>query len=654
MFRTMYLPSSLLSFYFFLSLLLSLSDLSHAQQAYVNNKQLNCYNNLSVTKGFLCNGPQKSCNSYLTFRSHPPYNSAVTIAYLLGSDASDIAKLNNISDIDTVPIDILLIVPVKCTCSGNFYQHNANYTLNSASETYLLVANDTYQALTTCQAMMDQNPYESHNLSVGMRLLVPLRCACPTKNQTESGVKFLLTYLIKQGDNVSAIGQMFGVDADSINEANELQENSVIYYFTPILIPLKTEPTPIQTASPPTLPQSPEQSIGPDKGSKASKKWIFVGIGIGVGLLFMALSGFLVWFTRVRSRQSMPIPEVKKLGTDSVDYSAISESQQVGYVSSEGVRYIIESLMVYKFEELQRATEFFSEDHHIKGSVYHGVIKGDNAAIKRMKGDVSNEVNMLKQINHSNVIRLSGFCVHEGNTYLVYEFAEKGSLNDCLHEKGYKNSSSPLGWKQRIQIAHDVADGLNYLHNYISPPYIHKDLKSDNILLDGNFRAKIANFGLATRVVEEEEGLQLTRHVVGTHGYMAPEYIESGVVTPKLDVFAFGVIMLELLSGRDAVSASDDEKKGDLLLSAEIKQVLEGEHVREKLRDFMDPVLRHEYPLDLAFSMAQLAMNCVNQDLCSRPSIPEVFISLSKILSSSLDWDPSYELERSRSLELGK
>ncbi|GAV62574.1 Pkinase domain-containing protein, partial [Cephalotus follicularis] len=186
-----------------------------------------------------------------------------------------------------------------------------------------------------------------------------------------------------------------------------------------------------------------------------------------------------------------------------------------------------------------------------------------------------------------------------------------------------------------------------------NPPYIHKNLKTSNILLDGNFRAKLANFGLARMVENDDQGgVHMTRHVVGTHGYMAPEYIENGVVTPKLDVFGFGVVVLELLSGREA--AAIDKKAGEQLLSAAVIRVLEGDNVREKLRGFIDPSLKNEYPLDLAFSMAQQAKLCVADDPNARPAMSEILVTLSKILSSTLDWDPSDELDCSRSVSSGR
>ncbi|KAL7174894.1 hypothetical protein ACSBR2_028662 [Camellia fascicularis] len=673
---------------------------SSGQQTYVNNKQLDCDNNYANTLGYVCNGVASSCLSYLTFRSTPIYNSPATIGYLLSADPSQIAQINNISDVQTIPTDTLLIVPVNCTCfsnsstntttstvsssssssSSSSYQHNASYVLKTTSETYFTVSNNTYEGLTTCQAMKAQNPNHYYrDLLVGMRLSVPLSCACPTSNQNLSGFNYLLTYLVNWGDSIESIANTFAGAADNqtILLANELSPDSIIFPFTPLLVPLRTHPTKLNTAAlspppPPSPPSSPEFPVG-NNTTTSSPKWVFVGAGVGgAALLLLAFSGFLFCFFFRRRRIQKPVhasppqPTGKTL-SELPDYSAVPPDSKSWSVWSEGVRYATGSLTAYKFEELQKATGFFGESNRIKGSVYRGSFNGDDAAVKVMKGDVSEEINILKQINHSNIIRLSGFCVHDGNTYLVYEYAENGSLSDWLHSnsKTASYSTSNLGWKQRVQIAYDVADALNYLHNYTSPPYIHKNLKTSNILLDPHLRAKVANFGLA-RSLPENQDLQLTRHVVGTHGYMAPEYIENGLVTPKLDVYAFGVVMLELLSGREAArggrdgnnkrNGEDEEEGEEELLSATIRQVLGGENVRDKLRGFIDPCLGHQYPLDLAYSLAQLAKNCIGtrDDLNSRPSMAEAFMTLSKILSSSMDWDPSDELEHSRSLNSGR
>ncbi|GAU14442.1 hypothetical protein TSUD_249820 [Trifolium subterraneum] len=633
---------------------------TNSQQEYVNNKQLDCDNTYNSTSGNICNSIN-SCQSYLTFKSTPNYNTPSSISNLLNTTPSLISQSNNISTIQSFPLETITTVPINCSCSGNkkYYQHNSTYTLKTVGETYFTVANITYQALTTCQALIAQNPsHPVKDLNPGDKITVPLRCACPTKKQSDEGFKYLLTYLVSEGESVSSIADIFGADVQSVYEANELSSTSIIFYFTPLLIPLKNEPPKniIKQASP---PESPPET--PDSGgSSSSKKWVIIGVAVGVVVLILV--GLALFFLCFRRKQPEQPPSRVKQVSDSEtkkisDFNSTTTNTQSWSLSSEGIRYAVDSLTKYKYEELQNATNFFSEENKIKGSVYRASFKGDDAAVKILKGDVSSEINILKRINHANIIRLSGFCVYKGNTYLVYEFAENKSLDDWLHieknknnDEKVKSNSMFLSWFHRVQIAHDVADALNYLHNYANPPHVHKNLKSGNVLLDRNFRGKVSNFGLA-RVMENEgeEGFQLTRHVIGTQGYMAPEYIENGLITPKMDVFAFGVVILELLSGKEVVNDDKNNGLGDQLLSLTVNQVFEGENVREKLKGFMDPNLRDEYPLELAYSMAEIAKRCVAKDLNTRPNVSEVFMVLSKIQSSTLDWDPSDELERSRS-----
>ncbi|XP_050376114.1 protein LYK5-like [Argentina anserina] len=649
------------------SALLLLAAVVHGQQTYVANKQLDCYNDYNSTGGYLCNSVSSSCQSYLTFRSIDPlYNSPTSISYLLDSTPSAIASANNISDVDPIPADTPVLVPVNCSCSGNYSQHNSSYTLKTAADTYFGVANNTYQGLTTCQSLMHQNSYGDRNLTKGLVLQVPVRCACPTAVQVAAGVNYLLVYLVDWGDSIAAIAEQFGVDESALLAANDLSSTDIIYPFTPLLVPLKTKPTPQQLQLPtsPTPSPSPPSPPPPSGGSSNNKKWVFIGVGVGAScLLLLLIVLFFLSKRRHRQRRQSTKPNLKSSGdytpspllpitTSNSDDTTKSWS---AYSSSSGLKSAVESLTSYKFEDLQKATQFFSESGRINGSsVYRANFDGDEAAVKVMIGDVSPEVNILKRINHSNIIRLSGFCVHRGNTYLVYEFAPTGSLIDCLH----KGAISTLSWKQRVQIANDVASALNYLHNFTEPPLIHKNLNTSNILLDANLRAKVANFGLARAVeldkVDEDggEGFQQTRHVVGTRGYMAPEYIEGGVITPKLDVFGFGVVLLELLSGRPA----SGDKGEHTLLCESIAEVLEGDDVRNKLKGFIDPSLKGEYPLELAFSMAQLAKSCVAPQLNSRPTMAQASGTLAKILSSTLDWDPSdaEDLSDSRTLSFGR
>ncbi|KAJ0079658.1 hypothetical protein Patl1_24341 [Pistacia atlantica] len=236
-------PYSSLSFLISIFLLLSpFFNPSNCQQTYLNNTQLDCQKNPSISKGYLCNGLETSCQSFITFRSQPPYDSPIRIAYLLGSEASGITSINNISsNNDTIPPGKLVIIPVSCSCSsGSIYQHNTPYTIKS-NETYLSIANNTYQGLTTCQALMGQNYYDELSLEPGLQLTVPLRCACPSANQTANGVSSLLAYMVTWVDTIGSMTDLFGVDEKSILEANKLSQDSNIYPFTPLLIPLKSE-----------------------------------------------------------------------------------------------------------------------------------------------------------------------------------------------------------------------------------------------------------------------------------------------------------------------------------------------------------------------------------------------------------------------------
>ena len=215
---------------------------SKAQQPYVSHYTTDCFiKDQNITNGFKCNGVKTGCQSYLTFRSTPVYGSPVSIGQLLGANISFFAEINNFTISQIFPTDTQTIIPVNCSCLGEYYQHNSSYQV-LPGEGYFSIANNTYQGLTTCQALMRENPYPAENLGLGVNVNVPLRCACPTPNQTASGFKYLLTYMIAWGDDVSKIADLFGADKQSILDANELFEDSLIYPFTPLLVPLKSEP----------------------------------------------------------------------------------------------------------------------------------------------------------------------------------------------------------------------------------------------------------------------------------------------------------------------------------------------------------------------------------------------------------------------------
>ncbi|RWR95671.1 Protein kinase domain-containing protein [Cinnamomum micranthum f. kanehirae] len=188
---------------------------------------------------------------------------------------------------------------------------------------------------------------------------------------------------------------------------------------------------------------------------------------------------------------------------------------------------------------------------------------------------------------------------------------------------------------QRVQIALDVASGLDYLHNYIIPAHVHMDINSSNILLDDNLRGKIWNFSLTRSDKGLEDGSVLTRNIIGTQGYMAPEYLHNGLVSPKLDVYSFGVVMLEIITGKEAVVTGE---RGALQLSEALTAFLDEENDFGELSKFMDPCLQGNYPLNLFMTMGKLIQCCLRKDVASRPSMSEVTQSLLRILPNSPAW----------------
>ncbi|XP_074306527.1 lysM domain receptor-like kinase 4 [Silene latifolia] len=244
-------------------------------------------------------------------------------------------------------------------------------------------------------------------------------------------------------------------------------------------------------------------------------------------------------------------------------------------------------------------------------------MNGELAAIKKTKADMSKEVNSLAKVSHFNIIQVLGVCFNEGYWYLIYEYASNGPLSDWI----FSNNSNVkfLSWTQRVQVVLDVARGLNYIHSYNSPPYVWKDVKSSNILLDSNFRAKIGNFSPVKSAEGQKSPVTLEKV------YLSPEYRDKGHVSPKLDVYGFGILMLEVLTG----------KKAD----GNISEMLLGE--KESLRRLIDPNLKENYPEETAVSVARLIEICLNGDPSSRPDMEEVVKSLAKVLNTSMTWESS-------------
>nr|ASM47239.1 lysm-containing receptor kinase 6 [Parasponia rugosa] len=622
----------------FILTIFSCLSLRFSQQPYEGESITACSNKdgSNSVLGYTCNGVKTSCQAYLTFRSQPPYDNVSAIADLLASDPSQISLVNLVSKNFTFETNRLVIVPVNCSCSGELYQANTSYVIQHG-DIFLSVANSTFQGLSTCQAIGNQNNnLTTRLLYTGTRISVPLRCACPTKNQTDLGLNYLVSYLVAKGDFVYSIATRFGSDTGWTLVANGLsEENPTIYPFTTLLVPLKNPPSGPQILEPPPPPPpSPPSSPPVSSAEKSSKKtWLYPLIGVVGGSVLLLVLGTIICCTVFHKSKKKPESNIVSKGFEAHETSVEEKVEEESH-DFLGSLDIAQSLKFYNFEELQLATSDFNPSCWIKGSVYRGTINGDMAAIKKMHGDVSKEVHLLQKINHSNLIRLSGVCFSEGHWYLVYEYAANGPLSDWIYNDN--NDGNFLNWTQRIQIALDVATGLNYLHNFTSPPHVHKDMKSSNILLDSDFRAKIANFGLARSAGAQEGQFSLTNHIVGTVGYMAPEYLENGLVSTRLDVYAFGVLLLEMLTGKEIHIFYDE----NINLSNALSAVLNDEG-QESLSRFMDPSMQEKYPHELAKFVVQVIDSCLEKNPEARRTMDEIVQFLKRTLSNSLAWELS-------------
>nr|DAD42623.1 TPA_asm: hypothetical protein HUJ06_000853 [Nelumbo nucifera] len=289
----------------------------------------------------------------------------------------------------------------------------------------------------------------------------------------------------------------------------------------------------------------------------------------------------------------------------------------------------MESTKIFTAEELEKATDNYDVSRVLGrggyGTVYKGILPDNRSvAIKKSKivdesqiEQFVNEVIILSQINHRNVVKLLGCCLETEVPLLVYEFVTNGTLFHHIHDEGNKSS---LPWENRLSIAAQVASALAYLHSAASPPIIHRDIKSTNILLDDNYMAKVSDFG-ASRLVPLDQ-TQFTTLVQGTMGYLDPEYLHTSQLTEKSDIYSFGVVLVELLTGRQVLSFDRPEQERNLAMH--FVTLMKEDKVDEILEDRV----MSECDRDQLKEVTILAKRCLKLNEEERPSMMEVAMEL--------------------------
>ncbi|VVA36321.1 PREDICTED: wall-associated [Prunus dulcis] len=348
-------------------------------------------------------------------------------------------------------------------------------------------------------------------------------------------------------------------------------------------------------------------------------------LGAGLGLLLLLIGAWL-GYRFLKKRHIMKRKEMffKRNG------GLLLEKQ----LSSGEVN--VEKIKLFKSKELEKSTDNFNTDRILgqggQGTVYKGMLTdGRIVAVKKSKivdesqlSDFINEVVILSQINHRNVVQLLGCCLETEVPILVYEFIPNGNLSQYIHEQ---NEEFPLTWEVRLRIALEVAGALSYLHASAAFPIYHRDIKSTNILLDAKYRAKVADFGTSRSVAIDQT--HLTTLVHGTFGYLDPEYFQSSQFKEKSDVYSFGVVLVELLTGQKPISFRRSQEEGKSLATYFITSMQ-----LDRLFEILDAeVVKGGSKADIIL-VANLARRCLNLSGRKRPTMREVTAELERIQMS--------------------
>ncbi|KDP33605.1 hypothetical protein JCGZ_07176 [Jatropha curcas] len=453
---------------------------------------------------------------------------------------------------------------------------------------------------------------------------------------------YLLSYRVKMGDTLFAICSRFKSDLKKTISLNGLENPDLIHDGDILFIP-----EPVGGLQNLTILEVDSKDAEAKKAPKSRIHILVAGISAAAIIILLAVV-LVSWkrFRGKRAQQSKALPQrtdCLDCNQDACPCPGKSEKSTASSLNSD-------KATVFPYNEILDATSNFSVTLKVGqgsyGSVYHGKLRGMDVAIKQMKDTKSkeflSELNILCRVHHTNLIELIGYAAGGDSLFLIYEFAQNGALSDHLHIPTSRGHN-PLSWITRVQIALDAAKGLEYIHEHTKPYYVHRDVKTSNILLNSNFRAKIADFGLVKLLEHSSDIRAAASRIVGTFGYLAPEYVRDGFVTTKSDVYSFGVVLMELLTGQPAISK--DASHGSVEHNEHRSLV---QYMLSSLNDTKDPFTQIEkcidpnltcFHQDSLCQMALLSKDCVDDNWNRRPDMSIVVLRLSHILLDSRAWD---------------
>uniref|UniRef100_A0A1J3D486 non-specific serine/threonine protein kinase n=1 Tax=Noccaea caerulescens TaxID=107243 RepID=A0A1J3D486_NOCCA len=342
-------------------------------------------------------------------------------------------------------------------------------------------------------------------------------------------------------------------------------------------------------------------------------------------------NSFARWISGIFINCFTPPDAVSSKGFDDSEHSVRSRRSSTGSVQrhygNNNAKETENQNRRFTIDEINEATKNFSPSFRIGqggfGTVYKARLRdGTTVAIKRAKkslhddrqgAEFMSEIQTLSQVTHLSLVRYYGYLVHNDEKILIVEYVANGTLRDHLECKEGKI----LDMATRLDIAIDIAHAITYLHMYTQPPLIHRDIKSSNILLTENFRAKVADFGFARLAPDTESGAtHVSTQVKGTAGYLDPEYLTTYQLTDKSDVYSFGVLLVELLTGRRPIELHREQKERITIRWA-IKKFTNGDTI-----SVLDPKLERSPANNLALEkVLEMAFQCLAPTRGSRPTM---------------------------------
>ncbi|CAN4119298.1 unnamed protein product [Withania somnifera] len=596
---------------------------------------------------YTCTSPNDSCETFLVYRANKDFTTISDVTYLFGTldhDDEQLLNMNNVtSSSQILEIGREVVVPIQCSCIGEFFQANVSY-LAPTNTKFNDVACGVFEGLVKSVTLFQENNSKKTNISDvnyydikgGTELIVPLKCACPD-NIFGAGLEYLVTYPFISGDDTEKVSEKFKIPVEDIWRANNLSFNPTVFANTTILVPLRNEPYinfSFKDSEPPSPGFLPTQLVEKSTKNQKLKKLYIAGSVVGFLLLaatFVACGLYMRALKKFKAerRNRAPIhkgsvtPGSTPRSSQPISGPTPNRSSTNSCLSPDLLAGIKYTLGEYNIDELTNATCNFSEENKVSDKVYKGCVDNAEVLIKKIRfEDTRQVIDVHSRINHVNIVKLQGVCYGEDDvtgSYLVFEYPSNGTLRDCLSN----SSDVSLKWHKRTQIAFDIATGLHYLHFCTIPPYTHMNINSKNVFLTPKWRAKLAVFGA-------KASIGTTRDIgsVGSlGGWIAPEHLVHGSVSEKVDIFSFGVVLLELLSGKEDVDGN--------FLRDTITFLGGGANEGgcfEQLKNFIDPCLMEDYPLAEALCLAVLAKACIEDDPLHRPSMDDIIKVLARMV----------------------